>query len=162
MLLSFFIFLSVFAGKKAFAGLESTTIMTKHTARRDFLKFLAASPYVASLGGMTSFLRQSSLAQRANADVISAPAEALDVFDLEDVAHRNVAPGHWAFMSSGVDDDATIAINREGFKHIELRPRRLHDATKVDMSVNLFGTAFSSPIFTCPRPARNPFTPTVK
>ncbi len=26
------------------------------TARRDFLKFLAASPYVAALGGVTTFL----------------------------------------------------------------------------------------------------------
>ena len=133
--------------------------MRKHTARRDFLKFLAASPYVASLGGVTSFLRQSSLAQRADARVISAPAEALNVFDLEEVAHRNVPPGHWAFMSSGVDDDATIAINREGFRLIELRPRRLRDATKVDMSVNLFGTTYSSPIFTCPTASQKAFHP---
>ena len=40
--------------------------------------------------------------------------------------------------------------NREGFKHIELRPRRLRDATKVDMRINLFGTTYDSPIFMCP------------
>src|SRR5208282_3719346 len=38
----------------------------------------------------------------------------------------------------------------EGFRHIELRPRRLRDATKVDMRVELFGTVYDSPIFTCP------------
>jgi hypothetical protein len=29
--------------------------------------------------------------------------------------------------------------NREGFKHVQLRPRRLRDATKVDVQSNLFG-----------------------
>jgi isopentenyl diphosphate isomerase/L-lactate dehydrogenase-like FMN-dependent dehydrogenase len=53
-------------------------------------------------------------------------------------------------MASGVDDDATLRANREGFKHLELRPRRLRDATKVDMKVDLFGTVYDSPIFTCP------------
>ena len=133
--------------------------MDKLTARREFLKFLAASPYVASLGGVTSFLRQSSGAQGGRSDTISSPAEALNVFDFEEAAHRKVAQGHWAFMSSGVDDDATIAANREGFKHIELRPRRLRDATKVDMSVNLFGTAYSSPIFLCPTGGQKSFHP---
>jgi 4-hydroxymandelate oxidase len=31
-----------------------------------------------------------------------------------------------------------------------LRPRRLRDATKVDMRVDLFGTTYASPIFLCP------------
>jgi isopentenyl diphosphate isomerase/L-lactate dehydrogenase-like FMN-dependent dehydrogenase len=62
-------------------------------------------------------------------------------------------------MSSGVDDDGTLRANREGFKHIELRPRRLRDATKVDMRVDLFGTIYSSPIFTCPTGAQKSFHP---
>jgi isopentenyl diphosphate isomerase/L-lactate dehydrogenase-like FMN-dependent dehydrogenase len=33
---------------------------------------------------------------------------------------------------------------------VQLRPRRLRDATKVDMRVDLFGTTYNSPIFTCP------------
>jgi isopentenyl diphosphate isomerase/L-lactate dehydrogenase-like FMN-dependent dehydrogenase len=33
---------------------------------------------------------------------------------------------------------------------VQLRPRRLHDATLVDTRVELFGTVYSSPIFTCP------------
>ena len=135
--------------------------MSKQTARREFLKFLAASPYVASLGGVAAFLRQGTLAQSAQqtSDVISSPKDALNVFDFEEVAHRNVAQGHWAFMTSGVDDDATIRVNREGFQHIELRPRRLRDATKVDMRVELFGTTYSSPIFTCPTGGQRSFHP---
>jgi isopentenyl diphosphate isomerase/L-lactate dehydrogenase-like FMN-dependent dehydrogenase len=104
------------------------------------------------MGGLAAFLPEFAFGQSTPADagLISTPAEALDVFDFQEVAHRNVQPGHWAYMSSGVDDDATLRANREGFKHIELRPRRLRDATKVDMRVELFGTVYNSPIFTCP------------
>jgi 4-hydroxymandelate oxidase len=140
----------------------------KATARREFLKFLAASPYVAAFGGVTAFLERSGLAHAQttpglvgplaagvppevlNRTLIRSPKEALDVFDFEEVARRNVNPGHWWYMSSGVDDDGTIRANREGYQHIELRPRRLRDATKVDMRVDLFGTTYDSPIFLCP------------
>jgi len=130
-------------------------------ARREFLKFLAASPYVAALGGVTAFLERSGLAQDApeKSDVIASPAQALNVFDFEEAAHRKVQPGHWAYMASGVDDDATLRANREGFKHVELRPRRLRDATKVDMRVDLGGTVYNSPIFTCPTGGEKSFFP---
>jgi 4-hydroxymandelate oxidase len=121
-------------------------------ARRRFLQFLAASPYVAACGGIAAFLPDSAHAQSApiSSEPIDSPAAALDVFDFEAVAREKVPPGHWAYMASGVDDDATLRANREGFKHVELRPRRLRDATKTDMHVELFGTRYDSPIFTCP------------
>ena len=139
---------------------QSKTEFTK-TARREFLKFLAASPYVAAFGGVTAFLERNGFAQNAPpvANIISSPAEALNVFDFEEPAHRNVNPGHWAYMASGVDDDGTLRANREGFKHIELRPRRLRDATKVDMRVDLFGTTYNSPIFFCPTGGEGSFFP---
>jgi 4-hydroxymandelate oxidase len=122
------------------------------TARREFLKFLAASPYVAALGGVGAFLERTAVAQRTQEtpDVITMPTEALSVFDFEEAAHRKVHPGHWAYMASGVDDDATLRANREVFKHVQLRPRRLHDPTKVEMRVDLFGTIYASPIYLCP------------
>jgi hypothetical protein len=131
------------------------------TARREFLKFLAASPYVAALGGVTAFIQKSALAQSTQeaSEVITNPADAFDVFDFEEAAHRQVLPGHWAYMVSGVDDDATLRANREGFKHVQLRPRRLRDATKVEMRVDLFGTVYNSPIFLCPTGAEKSFFP---
>jgi 4-hydroxymandelate oxidase len=108
--------------------------------RRAFLKFVAASPYVAALGGVRAWAQE----------VISDPKEALDLMDFEEAAHRKVLPGHWAYMASGVDDDLTLKANREGYRHIQLRPSRLHDATKVDMRTDLFGTVYNSPIYTCP------------
>lgn len=120
-------------------------------ARRRLLKFLAASPCVASMGGLGAFLQQASWAQGLDtAEAIAAPANALNVFDFEAVARRNVQPGHWAYVASGVDDDTTLRANREGYSQVQLRPRRLHDATKVDTRVTLFGTTYSSPIFLCP------------
>ncbi len=110
-------------------------------ARREFLRFLAASPYVAASGGIGAFVQS---------DLITDPANALNVFDFEEAAHRKVMPGHWAYMASGVDDDATLRANREIFKRVQLRPRRLHDATLVDTRVELFGAAYNSPIFLCP------------
>jgi len=133
-------------------------------ARRAFLRFLAASPYVASLGGVTAFLERRPLAGQAPtpADVIASPAEALSVLDFEEAAHHKVLPGHWAYMASGVDDDATLRANRDGYRHVQLRPRRLRDATKVDMRVELFGTTYDSPIFLCPTGAKNRYTPTAR
>ena len=130
-------------------------------ARREFLKFLAASPYVASVGGVAAFLQQDGFAQdikqssfaqitRDRMSVVDKPADALTVFDFEATARTKVQPGHWAYMASGTDDDATLFANRDGYRQLQLRPRRLRDATKVDMRVELFGTTYASPIFTCP------------
>jgi 4-hydroxymandelate oxidase len=130
--------------------------MRKHpsvfTARREFLKFLAASPYVAALGGVAAYLKQSSAAQTAQqtSDVIASPAEALEVLDFEEAAHRKIPPGHWAYMVSGVDSDGTLRANSEAYKHIQLRPRRLRDASNIDTRISLFGAEFTSPIFLCP------------
>jgi len=124
----------------------------RSVARREFLKFLLGSPYVAALGGTAVFLQQRGLAQSGQdaSDVIAKPVDALNVFDFEEAARRKVLPGHWSYMASGVDDDATLRANREVFKHVQLRPRRLHDPRKVDMTTDLLGTAYASPIYLCP------------
>lgn len=134
--------------------------MMEQHCRREFLKFLLTSPYVAALGGASAFLGERALAQtsqgtasapaRDAVDVIHGPGDALDVFDFEEAARRKVMPGHWAYMASGVDDDVTLRANRNGYSHVQLRPRRLRDATKVDMRSDLFGTTYASPIFLCP------------
>src|SRR5579863_4082093 len=135
------------------------------TARRECRKFWASSPYVAARGGVSAFLESRGLAQtidskaQAPSGVIASPGEAFDVFDFEEAAHRKVRDSHWAYMVSGVDDDATLRANREGYQHVQLRPRRLHDATKVDTRVELFGTVYDSPIFLCPTSAHKAFWP---
>jgi isopentenyl diphosphate isomerase/L-lactate dehydrogenase-like FMN-dependent dehydrogenase len=133
-------------------------MICNEVARRKFLAFAAASPCAAMF--MRSTTREA-LAQTgpAGAGLIQSPSDALSVFDFEEPAHGKVLPGHWAYMSSGVDADVTLRANREGFSHLELRPRRLRDATKVDMRVELFGTTYDSPIFTCPTGGEKSFHP---
>jgi len=123
-----------------------TTFISRVHHRRTFLRFLAGSPYVAALGGIRAFAQGAP----EIAAVITDPKEALNVMDFEEAARRKMMVGHWAYTVSGVDDDLTLRANREGYKHVQLRPRRLRDATKVDMRTELFGTLYNSPIFTCP------------
>jgi len=52
-----------------------------------------------------------------------------------------------------------LRANREGFLKFQLRPRRLNDVSKVDMSVELFGTRYASPIFVCPTGGNKFFHP---
>lgn len=103
--------------------------------RREFLKFLAASPLLA--------------AQQSDA-VIASPKDAINVLDFEAAARQALPPAHWGYMATGVVDDATLAANREGFRHIQLRPRRLIDVRQVDMSVELFGAKWETPIILAP------------
>src|SRR3989449_7057828 len=94
---------------------ESAPMDNQHSliARREFLRFLAASPYVAAAGGIGAFV---TLPGASAQDLVADAASALNVFDFEEVAHRKVSQGHWAYMASGVDDDATLRANREIFK----------------------------------------------
>lgn len=102
-------------------------------SRRAFLRFLAASPLAAQ-----------------QPEIITDAAEALNVFDFEPAARRKVSDAHWAYMISGVDSDATLRANEEGFRHLQLRPRRLVDATRTDTRWRFWGFESASPIFLCP------------
>ena len=53
-------------------------------------------------------------------------------------------------MATGVDGDATLRANRDGFGRYQLRVRRLIDVRAIDMSVALFGTKWDSPIVIAP------------
>jgi hypothetical protein len=56
-------------------------------------------------------------------------------------------------MASGIDDEVTLRANREGFLRFQLRPRRLVDVSEVDMSTDILGVRYASPIIVAPRPA---------
>ena len=76
---------------------------------------------------------------------------AINVFDFEPVCRKNVPPAHFGYMASGIDDEVTLRANREGFLKFQLRPRRLIDVSKVDMSVEILGERISArPIVLAP------------
>ena len=126
--------------------------------RRRFIQFLAASPLFA--GTSISALAGEPYpgvpsdpfvwAPRDYDHLISSPKEALDIFDFEPVAHKNVPPAHFGYMASGVDDDVTLRANRAGFLKYQIRPRRLVDVSKIDMSTEILGQKYETPIIIAP------------
>jgi isopentenyl diphosphate isomerase/L-lactate dehydrogenase-like FMN-dependent dehydrogenase len=122
--------------------------------RRAFLKFLAGSPLLA---GLPSRLVQAFT--QTSEGVISSPGDALNVFEFEAVARRVLPPAHFGYMATGVDSDATLKANREGFSHYQLRPRRLVDVSHTDMAVELFGTKWQTPIVIAPTGSQKAFHP---
>jgi len=128
--------------------------------RRKFLQFLAGSPLLAA-GGLEAFAGEGPMPgtklpdplmwgpMRAD-DLIKAPKEAINVFDFEPVCRKNVPPAHFGYMASGIDDEVTLRRNREDFQKFVLRPRRLVDVSKVDMSTDILGVKYNSPIVIAP------------
>jgi 4-hydroxymandelate oxidase len=102
--------------------------------RREFLRFLAASPLVAQ-------------AWAQDAPALSSPKDALSVMDFEPLARKALPPAHWGYLATGVDDDVTLRINREAFGHFQLRARRLVDVAKADLRTEVLGAAWDMPIY---------------
>src|SRR6202048_547967 len=130
-------------------------------SRRRLLQFLAASP-VCARGALAEGLRPSDPGGWAPRDpdkLIADPTQALDVFDFEPVMKKNVPPAHFGYMATGADDEITLRANREGFKKLELRPRRLVDVSKIDMSAEILGTRYDSPIVIAPAGSNRAFHP---
>src|SRR5262249_13973300 len=141
-------------GWTCFIG-EDAMSFDQATNRRRFLQFLASSP-LAAAGGFSAFANEGPLAPNKlphpitwaplnPANLIKTPKEAINVFDFEPVARVKVPPAHFGYMASGIDDEVTLRRNREDFLKFVLRPRRLIDVSKVDMSVDILGVKYASP-----------------
>jgi 4-hydroxymandelate oxidase len=136
--------------------------------RRRFLQFLAASPLFAA--GAGSAMAETLLPRARQpdplmwgpfdpADMIKAPKEAINVFDFEPVCRQNVPPAHFGYMAAGIDDEQTLRANREDMLKYRLRPRRLVDVSKVDMTTDILGVKYNSPIMVCPVGGQKAFHP---
>ena len=115
------------------------------SARREFLRFLAASP----------------LAAMAQEPVVKEPGvkDALSVMDFEPLAHKALPPAHWGYMATGVDDDLTLRANREAMGHYQIRARHLMGAANPDLKVEVFGETWDSPIYFSAVSAQRAFHP---
>lgn len=145
----------------------------KINTRRKFLGMLAGSPLLASSGFIYGPLLKLLVSDstetkhalgvlediQQGADLISSPEQAINVMDFEPVARKVLPPAHFGFLATGVDDDATVRLNHEAYSRIEIRSRRLVDVSKIDMSVRLFGTTWTSPIVIDPVGAQKAFHP---
>ncbi len=149
---------------------ETPTLHRATIARRRLLQFFAASPLItaSSAGAISALLgagAQQAFAQSYDVlrgsrralgtdGVITAAADALDVFEFEPAAKKALlaqeAPAHWGYLQSGVDGDVTRDANHTAYAKYNIRVQRLIDARKVDTGVKIFGETWSSPIFICP------------
>jgi len=130
-------------------------------SRRQFLKWLSASPLLAA-SGLTTLAPHEQLAAQvggqdpriwapsSNDTLITDPKDAINVFDFEPVMHNKVPPAHFGYMASGIDDEVTLRANREGFLKFQLRPRRLVDVSTVDTSTEILGVKYDTPIILAP------------
>jgi len=139
--------------------------------RRAFLRWMAASPLFAALtsctdgaadraGGMGGAAASSpGRPGIPTARIITGPADALDVFDLERVAEQKIPLAHWAYLQTGTDGEATLRRNREGFDRLFIRPRRLVGVAEPDTRMRLWDREWSSPIMLAPVGSHRAFHP---
>ena len=114
------------------------------THRREFLKFLAASPL------LTEFSVFAQEVEETIGERLTDPSEVINVFEMEAIAREKIPPAHFGYLATGVDGDITLRANRAGFTRFQIKPRRLVDVSQTDTSVNILGTEAGSPIFLCP------------
>ena len=138
-------------------------------ARRRLLRYLAASPILAALRIDEAVSSQATssepsasprrLLEATGERPIAAARDAINVFDYEVVARRNLPPAHYGYLATGVDDDRTQRANREAFERIQIRARRLVDVTRIDTATELFGRSYETPLFLCPAASQRAFHP---
>jgi len=134
-------------------------------SRRSFIQYLLASPLLANVreayaqegGASLKFDDPMQWAPMDLGNLVNRPNDAQSIFDLEAVAHKNVPPAHWGYLTTGAEGESTLRANRTDFQRYALRPRRMRDVTKVDTSVTLFGEKLQTPIFICPTSGNGAF-----
>lgn len=128
--------------------------------RRDFLRWLAASPLLAGLSGCDLDEAIAQEAPRRTLDTLVASAqEALDVFDLQRAAEEKLPTAHYGYIMTGVDGEETQAKNRAALERIYLRARRLIDVSDLDTRVTLFGREWPTPLLIPPCGSQRAFHP---
>lgn len=134
--------------------------------RRDFLRWLAASPLLATMPGCAPRGPLADANGQAAApvpaatppaapgpsldDLVTAAADALDVFDMEKVAETAMPPAHFGYIQTGVDGEGTQRNNRAALERLHIRARRLVDVSRLDTRVTLFDQEWPTPIVIAP------------
>jgi len=122
--------------------------------RRRFLRWLAASPVLASAGLTAAWFEELLGAQLPAAEeravLIKSIREALNVFDFRTVAKAKLNVAHFTEFDEGVFNEETQRADREAYSRYQIRMRRLTGITKVDQSIQLYGRTWESPLYLCP------------
>ena len=70
--------------------------------------------------------------------------------ELEERARATLAPSVWSYVAGGAGDEATQRANVEAFARWGLIPRMLVGAKQRDLSIELFGRRYPSPLLLAP------------
>ena len=117
--------------------------MNRREALRKFLSFAAASPLWAGENG-------------GEQEDVNTP---VNVHEFEAIAKRKMNKLAYDFIAGGVEDELTLEANRAAYKRVFLVPRVMVDVSKVDTSVELFGTRMPQPIIIAPTGGKNLILP---
>ena len=78
------------------------------------------------------------------------PSVALNVMDYRALAKDRLPKMVFDFLEGGAADERALVHNREVFSRLNLRPRRMVDISKRDLSVQLFGRTQAAPFMIAP------------
>ncbi len=108
--------------------------MNRRDALRSLIAFVAASPL------------------RSAEEDVNTP---VNVHEFEAIAKRKMNPLAYDFIAGGVEDELTLAANREAYKRYFLVPRVMVDVAQVDLSSELLGIGMEAPILIAPTGGKN-------
>lgn len=113
------------------------------------------------LGGLATLpaLLPGATALELSPPAITAPDQAINIMDFEVLARRNLAPAHFGYIATGVDDDRTVARNHEAFADYQVRARRFNDLRSLSTTTSVYGVPWSSPIYLSAVSAMRAFHP---
>lgn len=116
--------------------------MNRRQALAQFAAFVTTSPLLRG--------------DRKYSEIRDPIFEAVNVMDMGRLAKKKLDPLAWDYLDEGSEDEAALRDNRRGFDNIIIRPHfLLHDVSKVDISMELFGRKLLHPIFLCPTGGKN-------
>ncbi|MHC4992656.1 MAG: alpha-hydroxy acid oxidase [Planctomycetota bacterium] len=118
--------------------------MKAELARRQFLRFVACSPLAAAAWPLTGC---ASTAPRDSDHDALAPK---NVFDFETLARERLGEDAYGYAVGGADDELTLQANREAFRLVQIRARRLVDVSAIDTTTTVLGQPLPAPIVIAP------------
>jgi 4-hydroxymandelate oxidase len=128
-------------------------------ARRQLLKFLAASPLLYCTAAGRLLAEESLDAIQLPDFLIKSPDDALDVFDFHAVAKHTLPPAHYGYLATGTDGNETLSANRRAFDQFYLRSMRMVDTSAISLETTLLGEPLQSPIVLAPVGSQGAFHP---
>jgi lactate 2-monooxygenase len=73
-----------------------------------------------------------------------------DMAELEERARAVLSPQGYSYVASGASSGDTMRANAESFRRWRIVPRMLRDVAARDLSVDLFGTTYPTPVLLSP------------